>query len=69
MITSHGLKVSFPTELSAERTPPSLALNQSNQTQTFLDHSPLGCLGTGFERCRHKTVVDDDIRSHNVYIL
>jgi hypothetical protein len=66
MITSHGLKVSFPTELSAQRTPPFLALNQGNKTQTFLDHRPLGCLGTSLERSRHKVVVDDDIRSHNV---
>jgi hypothetical protein len=43
-----------------------LALKAGNEAQTFLDHRPFGCLGTGFERCRHKVVVDYDIRSHDV---
>jgi hypothetical protein len=66
MITSHGFEVSFPTELSTQRTHPSLAIKPRNETQTFLDHGPFGRIGTGFKGCRHEFVVDHDIGSHDV---
>jgi hypothetical protein len=66
MITSHGFKVSFPTEFPTQRTHPSLAMKPGNETQALLDHGPFGRIGAGLERCRHELVVDHDIGSHDV---
>jgi len=35
MIASHGFEISFPTELSTQRTHPFLAIKPGNETQTF----------------------------------
>jgi hypothetical protein len=66
MITSHGFEIPFPTELSPQRTHPSLAIELGNETQTFLDHGPFGRIGAGFERCRHQLVINHNIGSHDV---
>jgi hypothetical protein len=66
MIAPHGFQVSFPRELPAQGTHPSLTMKPDNEAEAFLDHVPFGRFWTGFERRRHELVVDDNIGSHEI---